>query len=182
MKRVMASLLLAAFAGCGGMPIDGTNPTNSANVVGACNTTYYNSQYLFGFDLPANAELQGITKNEGSIIFSPGWLFMFDGDYLAFTVIVGENPGVTLADWVAHVVERKENVAGEQLLEVFPFTLADGTDAYFYLTFDSFGWTSYIIDAFANGYNYRFVGLSEGVPTDAENAYMIAILDSFCVD
>ncbi len=183
MKRIAALLLLAAFPGCGGMPTDSTNPTGSANVVGTCNTAYYNSDFRFGFDLPPNAESGETTSNEGNIVFRSDWSFMFEGRILSVQVLIAEDPGVPLADWVALSIETFVTILGEQLLEVFPFTLADGTNAYFYSVISSLGLTIYKVDVIANGYAYRLATLfPDSVPTDAANAYMITILDSLCVD
>ena len=93
-----------------------------------------------------------------------------------------EVPPQSLADWVALGIAVDE-ASGDTLVDLYPFLLRNGTEAYFTSTIDPLDSALYRVDVFANGYSYRLQTLSpESVPTDAADAYMIAILDSFCVD
>ena len=149
---------------------------------GFCVTTFYNEEYNFGFDLPPNAVLGDTFYDQGFIIFASGWPFLFNGREMGVFVFIGEEPPSSLADWVATGIVTAESL-GSTVVEVFPITLSDGTPAYFISSIGADGVAKYRVDVIANGYVYRLETFyPESVPTDAAHAYMISILDSFCVD
>jgi hypothetical protein len=154
---------------------DPNTPTSS------CNTTYYNADFLFGFNLPTNAALTDTSSDDGAIIFSANWLFLYDG-VMGVSTHVGDQPPQPLADFVNGLNET-HGTSGFLILDSFAFMLADGTPAYFTSLIAPDGDSVYVVDTFANGYVYElWTDFPGGVPTDAAHSYMIAILDSLCVD
>lgn len=91
MKRMAALSLLLAFPGCGAMPVDGTNPADSSNVVVACNTAYYNSDFGFGFDLPLTATFRD-QGSDPAFLFDAWWFLQTPGVEAAIKTNVAEFP------------------------------------------------------------------------------------------
>jgi hypothetical protein len=158
----------------------------------ACNTAFYNADFAFGFDLSTNALLTNTMPNEGGIIFGATWMFLFDGGIvgqvspLSVNAFVAEEQPQSLADWVTETNQTAESL-GLAIVESSPITLADGTAAYFTSliipTDVQIDALAYRVDTFANGYVYVLsTGFPDNVPTEAEDAYLLSILDSLCID
>lgn len=147
-----------------------------------CQTTYYNTDFRFGFDLPPNAELFDTTDNEGFIIFGRAWLFAFEGSPMSVGTDVLAAPPQALAEFVDDRNRIKESM-GQVIVAEFAFRLADGTEAYFTSSTGPVKAAEYTVDTFANGnwYSLRATFSDDAVPESAD-AYMIAILDSLCID
>jgi len=158
---------------------DPFTPTSS------CQTTYYNPDFGFGFDLPADAVLVDTYSNEGAIIFKGSWFSLFEGRVMSVLVFVGEEPPQSLADFVNGNNQVAEFL-GHAIVEVLPFTLADGALAYvtsLIVPTDVQDTFQYRVDTFANGYAYMlYTGSLGSVPTAGENLYMVGIWDSLCID
>jgi hypothetical protein len=136
MKRVMALLLLAGLAGCGGIPIDGTDPLN---VVVPCNTAYYNSQFGFGFDLPSTAVLESQGSDPPLFAFDADWSVAYSDANVSFLVFVqgpigfaSTDPAAMLAEW-ADVI-RGELQADHSIIADNGVTLPNGDAGHLFIT------------------------------------------------
>jgi len=147
-----------------------------------CATTYYNPDFHFGFDLPANAELQNADENEELIVFGRGWIFSFEGRVLGVGALVSQEPPQPLADFVSNLNQASES-AGSVLLTVLAVTLGDDLPSIFTSLIRPDGSATYQVVTFANGYVYQlYSGFPESVPTEAADTFMLGILDSLCID
>jgi len=148
----------------------------------SCYAAYYHPEFRFGFDLPSNAELRDTTINEGLIVYSLIWVIILDGRILSVSVRIVQDPLQALEDWVNGKNDINAAI-GHTILEAFPFTLASGVEAYFTSAIGPLGSAVYLVDVIANGYAYELsAAFPESLPSDSASAFMIAILDSLCVD
>jgi hypothetical protein len=194
MKRVMALLLLAALPGCGGMPIDGTDPLN---VVVPCNTAYYNSQFGFGFDLPSTAILRN-QGNEPTLLFDASWSLAPSVE-AAIGTAVGEFPTslATLDDeykLLAFAASRHESFAASPNTEYFTdmsVTLPNGdlgymvimaTDVACLCDADDRNVVWDVMTVKHNRVYWVFGNTSESLYTDATHDVVARITLSLCVD
>jgi hypothetical protein len=150
-----------------------------------CETTFYNADYHFGFDLPAVAESM---DDDGLGLFSAQWAFAFGSRVMAVGTLVEDVPPQSLEDYVASRNQQRETNFGSTIVNSFPYTLADGTNAFLTVSIeptatDPAGTVVYNLDSIAGGFLY-FLGIF--VPgdayTDAADAFMLGIMDSLCID
>jgi hypothetical protein len=145
----------------------------------SCQTTFYNADYNYGFDLPPEAEL---TVDEGAGLFFRLWLFTFEDSRIGISTGVYDAPAQSLEEYVAGVNQINE-AGGDTIVDTIAFTLADGKPAYLIQSVSSLGIVNYQVVTIADGFVYS---LTTNVPNDAHtnvaDAFMLGILETFCVD
>jgi len=119
------------LGGCGTVPTTPPAGGTEASTVDSgakCNTTFYNADYAFGFDLPSNADTLIETPDA---LFSRGWAFTFAGVRIGVSTRVEASPPVPLADYVTGLSQHFSDVAGWETLSADAVQLSDGIPAYF---------------------------------------------------
>jgi hypothetical protein len=196
LNRCLTGLFLglAALAlpfGCGGAPA-GSPPTDNSALGGSvvdsgtqggssstgCNTTFYNADYHYGFDLPSNAdELDALI-----------WAYTFAGVRIGVSTKVNVSPPVSLEDYVTGLSQEFSDVAGSKVLSIAPVKLSDGTPAYFVImttpsSVDGSLMWDYSLYAIAGPYLYRLSAF--GVAADLNGLVSneaSRLLESLCIE
>jgi len=118
--------------GCGVMspPADSTMDGGGTQFSGtACNASYLDGVFDYGFDLPANVEMIR-SENDLDALTNSLWTVTFDGALINITTSVhDENSSATLAELVQSASDDVLFAGGDLLLEE-SVTLADGGEAY----------------------------------------------------
>ncbi len=184
MGVAVAALAVAGLVGCGGLPIDGTNPTDSAVVVGTCNTAYYNSDFGFGFDLPSLATLERFDDQQDFLFFA-GWFF---GSDMTFLVAVQDLPESTVSfgeDALAVWIERaRVAVAGQggTIVVDMEVTLANGDAGHILISTIQGILGSYQVFTIKRDQSFS-VGATVGLPvSESDDALLTEVVLSLCVD
>jgi hypothetical protein len=151
----------------------------------ACQTTYYNADFGFGFDLPSDADW--LVAGVGPL-FSRSWGFTFAGVRMGVSTSVDSSPPIPLEDYVTDLSEYFNEVAGWETLGINAVQLSDGTLGYFVARTmrsrldDSLMW-SYDVYAIAGPflYNLAVAGQTEDI-SDVVSDEAARILDSLCIE
>ncbi len=170
--------------GCGvilptGNSVQGTDGTQFSGT--ACNVSYLDADFDYGFDLPASAEMIR-TDNDLDAETNALWTVTFDSALVNITTSVQEaNPGESLIELVQSADDDALLAGGDLLLEE-SITLANGGDAY-HSVVSLDGLTTSRVQAFAND---RFYTVEVIVATDARTDDTDALASdtvlSLCVD
>ncbi|MEK6674114.1 MAG: hypothetical protein AABZ47_00500 [Planctomycetota bacterium] len=133
----------------GGVPNDGNFGSTG------CNTTFYNGDFGFGFDLLPEATR---IEADGYGLYFAFWNIPFGESPIGVATTVNyDTSSGGLAQFVADRNLLQE-VTGASIIDSFPITLADGTPAFFTawatLLLEGVESVTYSIDVHANGYAY----------------------------
>lgn len=178
------------LSGCGGVPpaaIGGgstTGGTDSANVIEACNTTYYNPDFGFGFDLPNLATLERF-DDEPDFLFSAAWFFGAD---VSLLVAVQDLPESTVsfgadafAVWIERARVATAGVGGTIIVDT-DFTLANGDLGHILISTLQGVLGSYQVFTVKDNVSYS-VSATAGLPVnESDDALLTQIVMSVCVD
>lgn len=175
---------VALAPGCGGVPIDGANPTDSAGVVGTCNTTYYNSDFGFGFDLPSLATLERFDDQQ-DFLFSAGWFFGSDMTFSAFVQDLPESTASFGVDAFAVWIERARVAlagTGQSIIVDTETTLANGDLGHILISTFQGILGSYQVFTVKQNMSFN-VSASVGLPvSESDDALLTEVVLSLCVD
>ena len=161
-------------------PSGGDGTQFSGTTDAACAVSLYNADFAFGFDLPADAELNRFDNEQDSLLLL--WTVTVDGVLINITARVREETsGATLADLVQSADDDILFAGGDLLLEE-AVTLDNGGEAFH--TIVSFeGLTTSRVQALTSGGLHTVEAIiATDSRTDALDAYISAIVLSLCVD
>lgn len=94
-----------------------SDPNTSSNAVTACNTAYYDSQFLFGFDLPSTAILEG-QDTISTFLLSDEWSVNLPDGNVSFNAWVQDLPDSTAADDPSVLLGELASIVLEGLSEL----------------------------------------------------------------
>ncbi|MEK7710642.1 MAG: hypothetical protein AAB341_02000 [Planctomycetota bacterium] len=158
---------------------DGTQFSRTTNA--ACAVSLYDADFAYGFDLPADAELNRFDNEQDSLTNSL-WIVTVDGVLINITARVREETsGATLADLVQSEDDDTLFAGGDLLLEE-AVALANGGEA-FHTIVNFEGLTTSRVQALTSGglYTVEAIIVTDS-RTDALDAFISAIVLSLCVD
>ncbi|MDO8629418.1 MAG: hypothetical protein Q7R41_02900 [Phycisphaerales bacterium] len=165
----------------------GANPPSSgegtqfSGTDAACAVSLYDADFAFGFDLPADAELNRFDNEQDSLTNSL-WTVSVEGVLINITARVREETsGATLADLVQSEDDDILFAGGDLLLEE-AVTLANGGEA-FHTIINFEGLTTSRVQALVGDRLHQAEAIiATDSRTDALDASISAIVLSLCVD
>lgn len=162
-------------------PSSGDGTQFSGTTDAACAVSLYDSDFAFGFDLPADAELNRF-DSEQDWLTNSHWIVTVDGVLINITARVREETsGATLAELVQSEDDDTLFAGGDLLLEE-AVTLANGGEA-FHTIVNFEGLTTSRVQALVEDRLYKVEAIiSTDSRTDALDTYISAIALSLCVD
>ena len=180
-------ICLALCQGCGNAPPGpDTTGTLAETIIDAgtpaCDTLFYNNEYGYGFDLPAEADL---LATEGLGRFFRAWAITFGQGRIGISTAVHDAPPGSLSEYVLELVEVQE-AEGSTILEALPISLPNGTDAYFTSSIDpsvigSDRFVRLIVRAIVGEYFYylaAFILIDDY--SDTVDIFIVGLLNSLC--
>jgi hypothetical protein len=146
-----------------------------------CDTTYYNAEYRYGFDLPTDS-IDGGDEDKG-MLFSHHWTHTISGNVLVLIgTWVNDDPLQSLEGWV-NGENQLEEASGSKIEDAFPYSLGDGRDGYLTVLIQNTGLVAYRLDSNKGRLVYTVLALIDGADyTDYAHNFIMSVLDSLCIE